>query len=86
MSIRQDETPGSSWKGAPLGSYRTPDFKARVPIGYLEPLLWDNDDKNVTLVVDKDKAARHCFHLPSALRLVRGYGKIKTSFFRPGVD
>lgn len=50
MSIRQDETPGSSWKGAPLGSYRTPDFKARVPIGYLEPLLWDNDDKNVTLV------------------------------------
>lgn len=55
-------------------------------MGYLEPLLWDNDDKNVTLVVDKDKAACHCFHLPSALRFVSGYGKIKTSFFRPGVD
>ncbi len=62
------------------------DFKAQVPMGYLEPLLWNNDDKNVTLVVDKDKAARHCFHLPSALRFVEGYGKIKTSFFRPGVD
>ncbi len=25
-------------------------------MGYLEPLLWDNDDKNDTFVVDKDKA------------------------------
>jgi hypothetical protein len=47
-------------------------------MGYLEPLL------NDTFVVDKDKAARHCFHLPSALRFVRGYGKIKTSFLGRG--
>jgi hypothetical protein len=53
-------------------------------MGYLEPSLWDNDDKNVTLVVDNNKTARHCFHLPSALRFVRGYGKIKTSFLGRG--